>query len=84
MTTRRDDPDDEYEIIERDTEAESDDDDDDDDLSDPEHPDHDLSEWSAYSPGVRDTKPWFTRRWLLILISVLVILGLVLPFLQRF
>ena len=80
MTGRREDePEDDYEIIRLDDEA----DEDDDDFSDPDHPDHDLSEWSPYSPGVPDGKPWFTRRWVLITVSAIVILGLVLPFLPR-
>ena len=58
-------------------------DDDDDDLSDPHHPDHDLSEWSPYSPGVQDRKPWFTRRGVMIVIGILVIAGLIIPLLPR-
>jgi hypothetical protein len=55
----------------------------DDDLSDPNHPDHDLSEWSPYSPGVDDTKPWFVRRWVMIVIGILVIIGLIIPVIPR-
>jgi hypothetical protein len=57
----------------------------DDDFSDPAHPDHDLSEWSPYStPDDYSPKPWFIRRWAVITVSVLVIVGLFLPFLMRF
>ena len=52
------------------------------DLSDPRHPDHDLSEWAPYTPPI-DPKPWFIRRWALLIVGVLVIIGLILPFLTR-
>ena len=52
------------------------------DLSDPRHPDHDLSEWAPYTTPI-ESKPWFIRRWVLLVVGVLVILGLVLPYLMR-
>jgi hypothetical protein len=50
----------------------------DDDLSDPRNPDHDLSEWAPASLPYEE-KPWFIRRWVLIVVAVLVIIGLMLP-----
>ena len=54
------------------------------DLSDPRHPDHDLSQWSPYNPAAHDAKPWFIRRGALLVVSFLVIIGLILPYLVRF
>jgi hypothetical protein len=54
-----------------------------DDFEDPDDPDHDLSEWAPYSPGVQETKPWYTRRWVMLIIAALVIFGLMLPILPR-
>src|SRR5688500_4337555 len=54
-----------------------------DDPTDPNHPDHDLSEAApAYLDYI--DKPWFLLRSLLMIITVLVIGGLVLPYLFRF
>jgi hypothetical protein len=54
----------------------------DDDLSDPDHPDHDLSEWAPYTTPI-ESRPWFTRRWVMLIVGVLVILGMILPFFMR-
>ena len=55
-----------------------------DDPNDPSHPDHDLSEAVGYSAWQAPAKPWFTRRWVLLTVAVVVILGLVLPFVPPF
>jgi hypothetical protein len=55
-----------------------------DDPNDPRHPDFDLSE--AGGPVYHyelPSKPWYLRRWLLLLVAVLVIAGLVVPLLPR-
>jgi hypothetical protein len=49
-----------------------------DDLSDPRHPDHDLSDWAPYSIEDERAKPWFIRRWVYLLVACLVISSLVL------
>jgi hypothetical protein len=52
---------------------------DDDDPNDPRHRDFDLSESAPYEfDSWTDDKPWFLRRWVLLTVSVLVVLGLVL------
>jgi hypothetical protein len=53
-----------------------------DDPTDPAHPDFDLSEAAPYST-YEPRKPWFLRRWVLIVVSSLVVLALVLPYLWR-
>ena len=55
-----------------------------DDLSDPRHPDFDLSEWAPYGIGDEQAKPWFIRRGVYILVAFLVISSLVLSFLLPF
>ena len=60
-----------------------------DDPNDPRHPDHDLSESAPYLVEGEPFKysyesyrgPWFTRRWVMLIFAVLIIVGLVLPFL---
>jgi hypothetical protein len=50
-----------------------------DDPNDPRHPDFDLSEsggWYEYEPH---PKPWFTRRWVLLIVAVLVIVAMIAP-----
>lgn len=57
--------------------------DEDDDPNDPSHPDHDLSEaggWRGYEPA---PKPWFTRRWVSLLIAAVVIVALVVQLAPR-
>lgn len=52
------------------------------DLSDPSHRDHDLSEWGrSYIDA--PSKPWFLRRWLLLLVALVVIGSLLLPYVAR-
>lgn len=58
-------------------------DDDDDDPNDPSHPDHDLSESMPYSMARDSSKPWYTRRWFLLIIAIIVSVGLMLPYLQN-
>jgi hypothetical protein len=54
------------------------------DPNDPSHRDFDLSEAGGpvYHYDVPE-KAWFLRRWFLLLVAVLVVLGLVLPLLPR-
>ncbi len=53
-------------------------------FSDPRNPDWDLSHWApAGLPSSEDRKPWFTQRWVLLIVAVLVITGLMLPFIVR-
>jgi hypothetical protein len=57
--------------------------DEDDDPTDPSHRDHDLSDASpAMSWAPEPDKPWFIRRWMLLVIGLLVCFGLLLPYLQ--
>ncbi len=54
----------------------------DDDPNDPRHPDFDLSE---AAPGYLEeppNRPWFARRWLLLLLAIVIIGGLLLPYLD--
>jgi hypothetical protein len=53
-----------------------------DDPRDPAHPDFDLSEAAPYSSH-EPRKPWFLRRWALIVVSALVVVSLVLPYVWR-
>lgn len=56
---------------------------DEDDPSDPNHPDHDLSE-----AGIRVHRdydhPWLLRRGVFYLLGILLLVGLLLPFLRIF
>jgi hypothetical protein len=58
-----------------------------DDPNDPAHPDFDLSEAAASETGwsyeERTAKPWFIRRWALLIVAILVIVALVVPLLPR-
>ncbi len=53
------------------------------DPNDPTHPDHDLSTDAGYADWAPAEKPILLRRGTVILISVLVILGLLIPLLVR-
>jgi hypothetical protein len=53
-----------------------------DDPTDPSHPDFDLSEAAPYSPYEGAPRPWFTRRWFLMIVALLVVVGLFLPYLR--
>lgn len=50
------------------------------DPNDPSHPDHDLSESAGYAGWDPAPKPLLTRRGVILLITLLVIVGLLLPF----
>ena len=58
--------------------------DDDDDPNDPSHPDFDLSDSAPYDFDEPYEKPWFLQRWLLLMVSAIVLLGLLLPYFLRF
>jgi hypothetical protein len=55
-----------------------------DDPNDPRHPDHDLSESMPYSSYEAPPKPWYTRRWLMLIVAIVMITGLLLPYLRDF
>ncbi len=56
---------------------------DDDDPNDPSHPDHDLSERGETYPGEdAPFKPWFLRRWLLLVAGLVVVAALLLPLIR--
>jgi len=50
------------------------------DPNDPTHPDHDLSDAHGYADWDPAPKPLLTRRGVILLITALVIVGLLLPF----
>lgn len=50
------------------------------DPNDPTHPDHDLSVSAGYADWDPTPKPLLTRRGVILLITLLVIVGLLLPF----
>jgi len=54
----------------------------DDDPNDPSHPDHDLSESAPHDYDEGYARPWFARRWLLLAVAILLIIGLFLPFVR--
>ncbi|HEU0072799.1 MAG TPA: hypothetical protein VFS30_02215 [Dehalococcoidia bacterium] len=56
----------------------------DDDPNDPSHRDYDLSNSAPYDFDEPYEKPWFLRRWLLLLVSLIVLAGLLLPYALRF
>jgi len=47
-----------------------------DDPNNPEHPDHDLSESAPYSSLPRPD-PWYMRRWVMLIVAIMVIFALV-------
>lgn len=53
------------------------------DPSDPSHPDHDLSEAAGYAEWEPSPKPVFLRRGMVLLLTILVIVGLLIPLLVR-
>ena len=53
-----------------------------DDPTNPAHPDFDLSEGAPYG-SEPPRKPWFLRRWALLLVSSVLVVSLVLPYLWR-
>jgi hypothetical protein len=55
----------------------------DDDPNDPSHPDFDLSESAPYDFDEPYQKPWFLRRWVLLLVSLIVVVSLLLPYALR-
>ena len=57
--------------------------DDEDDPNDPSHPDFDLSTSAPYDFDEPYEKPWFLRRWLLLTVSFIVLIGLLLPYALR-
>jgi hypothetical protein len=54
-----------------------------DDPNDPRHPDFDLSEAAGWTSSAPRSKPWFMRRWALLIVAVLVIIALFVPLLPR-
>ncbi|HEY7271011.1 MAG TPA: hypothetical protein VH951_14395 [Dehalococcoidia bacterium] len=54
-----------------------------DDPNDPRHPDFDLSEAAGWRAYVAPAKPWFLRRWALLVVAVLIIIALVVPLLPH-
>lgn len=54
----------------------------DDDPRDPSHPDWDLSE-AAPHYWEEPAKPWFTRRWVLMIVAFIVIFSLLIPYVSR-
>ena len=59
--------------------------DDDDDPGDPSHRDHDLSTSANYDyDSWEDEKPWYLRRWLLLIVAVVIVVSLLLPYALRF
>jgi hypothetical protein len=66
-----------------DEDALTDDEEDEDDPNNPLNPDWDLSE-SAPHYWEPPPKPWFTRRWVLLIVAFFVIASLLIPYIQRF
>ncbi len=52
------------------------------DPNDPTHPDHDLSESASYAWYPPD-KPFYLRRGVILVVTILVIIGLMIPLLAR-
>ena len=52
------------------------------DPNDPTHPDHDLSESASYAWYPPD-KPFYLRRGVILAVTILVIIGLLIPVLAR-
>jgi hypothetical protein len=55
----------------------------DDDPNDPAHPDYDLSDSAPYDFDEPYEKSWFLRRWVLLLVSVILVVSLLLPYALR-
>jgi hypothetical protein len=55
----------------------------DDDPNNPDHPDFDLSESAPYDFDPPYEKPWFLRRWVLLLVSLIILVSLLLPYALR-
>lgn len=53
------------------------------DPNDPTHPDYDLSEAAGYAEWGPAPKPWLLRRGTVLLLTLLVLAGLVIPILLR-
>ena len=52
------------------------------DPNDPTHPDHDLSESASYAWYPPD-KPFYLRRGVILAVTILIIIGLLIPVLAR-
>jgi hypothetical protein len=59
------------------------DEEDEDDPNNPAHPDHDLSESMPYSAYEPPPKPWYIRRWVLLIVAVFTIAALMLPYMRN-
>jgi hypothetical protein len=53
------------------------------DPNDPTHPDYDLSEAAGYGAWEPAPKPLMLRRGVIVIVTVLVIIGLMVPFVWR-
>jgi hypothetical protein len=53
------------------------------DPNEPSHPDYDLSESAGYADWEPSTKPVLLRRGMVLLLTILVIIGLLIPLLVR-
>ena len=54
-----------------------------DDPNNPSHPDHDLSESVPAAPYEPPPKPWYVRRWVLLIVAAVTIVALVLPYIRN-
>lgn len=55
----------------------------DDDPNDPSHRDYDLSNSAPYDyERPADDKPWFLRRWAMMIVGLLLVFSLLLPYLN--
>lgn len=57
-----------------------------DDPTIPGHRDYDLSTAADYDydQPVDDNKPWFLQRWVLLIVSLVLVISLLLPYIARF
>ena len=53
------------------------------DPNDPTHPDHDLSDTAGYADWEPPSKPVLLRRGMVLLVTMLIIMGLLIPLLLR-
>jgi len=53
------------------------------DPNDPTHPDHDLSIDAGYADWEPSSKPWFVRRGVVLVITLLIVAALTVPLLLR-